>query len=99
MIMHIPKRFPTLQVDRSDCGAACLSSVAIYYNGYIPLEKLREHSGTTRQGTTLLGLCQCALQCGFDAEGKEATIDYLKTITRPCILHIVADGLQHYVVC
>ncbi len=94
------KKFPTLQLDRSDCGVACLSSIIIFYKGHVNIEKLRELSGTTQQGTTLLGLYQGAMKCGFNAKGTETGIGYLKTIERPCILHVVVDGvLQHYVVC
>jgi len=48
----------TLQHDHSDCGVACLLSLIQYYGGSNHLEKLRELSGTTKQGTTLLGLFQ-----------------------------------------
>lgn len=45
-----------LQHDASDCGVACLLSLIRYYDGEISLAGLREISGTTKQGTTLLGL-------------------------------------------
>jgi ATP-binding cassette, subfamily C, bacteriocin exporter len=93
-------RFPTLQHDRSDCGVACLSSIIQFYHGFVAIEKLRELSGTTQQGTTLLGLYQGAQKCGFDTEGGQAGTDYLKTRKNPCIIHVVSDEvLQHYVVC
>ena len=40
-----------------------------YYGGNDALENLREKSGTSKQGTTLLGLYQAANSSGFDAEG------------------------------
>ena len=43
----------TLQHEQSDCGVACLLSIIQYYEGTNPIEKLRELSGTTKQGTTL----------------------------------------------
>ena len=48
------------QQDQSDCGVACLASIIRYYGGQANLERLRELSGTSRQGTTLLGLYQAA---------------------------------------
>lgn len=39
-----------LQQDQSDCGVACLLSLIQYYGGGGSLEKLRELSGTTKQG-------------------------------------------------
>ncbi|WP_109302729.1 peptidase domain-containing ABC transporter [Aquimarina sp. AU474] len=95
----IPKTF-VLQQDQSDCGVACLLSIIKYYKGNHSLEKLRELSGTTKQGTTLLGLYQSANQLGFTAQGCEADIEALKNHESPVILHVILDkNLQHYVVC
>ncbi|MBL7854764.1 MAG: peptidase domain-containing ABC transporter [Cyclobacteriaceae bacterium] len=88
------------QHDQSDCGVACLLSVIKYHGGHHSLEQLRKLSGTSRQGTTLLGLLQAAQQLGFDAEGLEAeTVYNLSEVSDPAILHVVIDNrLQHYVV-
>jgi ATP-binding cassette subfamily B protein len=88
------------QLDQSDCGVACLQSVISFYGGTKSLEQLRELSGTSKQGTTLLGLYQAAQKCGFEAQGLESGIEWLKTIEQPVILHVVIDKyLQHYLVC
>jgi len=64
------------------------------------LEKLRIASGTSRQGTTLLGLYQVAESIGFNAEGMQADMDFLREIKQPVILHVVVNGsMLHYVVC
>jgi len=90
----------TLQLDQSDCGVACLLSLIQYYGGTSSLEKLRELSGTTKQGTTLLGLYQTANQLGFTAQGNEADIQALIDHGEPLILHVIMDNkMQHYVVC
>jgi ATP-binding cassette subfamily B protein len=89
-----------LQHDQSDCGVACLLSIIHYYKGTNSLEKLRELSGTTKQGTTLLGLYQAANQLGFIAQGNEADLQALIDHKEPLILHVVIDNrLQHYLVC
>ena len=54
---HIEKTH-TLQLDQSDCGVACLMSLIKLNGGTNSIEKLRELSGTTKQGTTMLGLYQ-----------------------------------------
>jgi ATP-binding cassette subfamily B protein len=96
---YLKKTF-TLQHDQSDCGVACLLSLIQYYEGTHTLEKLRELSGTTKQGTTLLGLYQAANSLGFDAQGNEADIQALIDHGAPVILHVVIEKrLQHYVVC
>ena len=88
-----------LQHDQSDCGVACLLSLVQYYSGAHTLEELRSLSGTTVQGTTLLGLYQAANSIGFDAEGNEADIEVLKAYNAPLILHLTMGNLEHYVVC
>ncbi|MBI2283094.1 MAG: peptidase domain-containing ABC transporter [Bacteroidetes bacterium] len=92
-------KFSTHQIDESDCGVACLSSVIIFYDGFVGIEELRELSGTTKFGTTLLGLYQAAEKCGFSPRGLKVNSEYLKEITHPVILHVVIDShLHHYVV-
>ncbi|MFC2532745.1 MAG: peptidase domain-containing ABC transporter [Capnocytophaga ochracea] len=88
-----------LQHDQSDCGVACLLSLVQYYGGAHTLEELRSLSGTTVQGTTLLGLYQAANSIGFEAEGNEADIEVLKAYNAPLILHLTMGNLEHYVVC
>ena len=88
-----------LQHDQSDCGVACLLSLVQYYSGAHTLEELRSLSGTTVQGTTLLGLYQAANSIGFEAEGNEADIEVLKAYNAPLILHLTMGNLEHYVVC
>ncbi len=96
---HI-KKTHTLQLDQSDCGVACLMSLIKLYGGINTIEKLRELSGTTKQGTTMLGLYQVANKIGFTAEGCEADIQALIDHKQPVILHVVIEEkLQHYVVC
>jgi ATP-binding cassette subfamily B protein len=93
------KKTLVLQNDQSDCGVACLKSIVQYYGGDIGLEKLRELSGTSKQGTTLLGLYQVANKIGFDAEGCKANIQQLIDHGKPVILHVKIDNrLQHYIV-
>ena len=88
------------QHDQSDCGVACLLSLVQFYGGSNHLEKLRELSGTTKQGTTLLGLYQAANKLGFTAQGNEADIQAIIDHKEPLILHVVIEErLQHYVIC
>lgn len=90
----------TLQHDQSDCGVTCLLSIIQYYEGSNSLENLRKLSGTTKQGTTLLGLYQVSNQLGFDAQGNEADIQAIIDHKEPLILHVVIEErLQHYVIC
>ena len=90
------------QRDQTDCGVACLLSVIRMYGGDATLENLREQSGTSLQGTSLLGLQQAAEKQNICAEAFE--VDdiqvFQKDATFPCILHVLIDErLEHYVIC
>ena len=89
------------QHDLTDCGAACLLSLIRYYGGESSILHLREISGTTNTGTTLLGLYQAAGTMGFDVVGGDANgISDLIEHGKPCILAVVIDKvLSHFVVC
>ena len=96
---QIKKTF-SLQKDLTDCGVGCLQSLVRYYGGDISLETLREKSGTSKTGTTLLGLYQCANAIGFDADGCEADTKALIEHGEPVILHVIIDQkYEHYVIC
>lgn len=99
MNSHIKKSI-VRQQGKADCGVACLASVIKFYGGDTSLERLRELSGTSKQGTTLLGLYNTARHLGFDADGMEAdTVDNLREISHPAILHVTLDNkFLHYLV-
>ena len=87
------------QHDISDCGVACLVSVAAHYRLFIPLSKVRQFTRTDKQGTNILGLLEGAKNLGFDAKGVQCDISSLSNVPIPAIAHLhLKNGLQHFVV-
>ena len=87
------------QRDITDCGAACLASVAAHYNLTLPVARIRQLAGTDKKGTNVLGLVEAAGKMGFLAKGVRGEWDSLFKIPKPAIAHvIVKEVLQHYVV-
>jgi len=90
----------TRQHGEFSCGLACLSMIVKYYGGYARQEDLRNISGTSFSGTSLLGLFQAAEKLHFAPEGYEANMNSLKSLDVPVVLHIIKDQrIEHYVVC
>ena len=88
------------QLDHSDCGVACLSALLQAFGSFASLEELREASGTSASGTTLLGLAQAAQKFGLQAEGFQAEIHHLQEAEHPCILHVHKDQeFSHFIIC
>lgn len=94
------KKNHSKQLDQSDCGVVCLQTILKHYKSNSSLEKLRDLSGTSKQGTTMLGLMQCGNKIGLKIEGYQSTIEDLKKSKIPAILHTVyEEKLHHYIVC
>lgn len=87
------------QKDLTDCGAACLASVAANYKLKMPIARIRQFAGTDKKGTSLLGMIEAATKLGFEAKGVKGTFESLTKIPLPAIAHVVIkEQLQHYVV-
>ena len=87
------------QRDITDCGAACLASVAAHYNLTLPVARIRQFAGTDKKGTNVLGLVEAAGKMGFLAKGVRGEWDSLFKIPKPAIAHIIVkEVLHHYVV-
>ncbi len=87
------------QRDISDCGAACLASVAAYYNLQLPVARIRQYAGTDKKGTNVLGMIEAAQKLGFQAKGVKGPLEALANVPKPVIAHVVIKGvLQHFVV-
>jgi ATP-binding cassette subfamily B protein len=94
------RKFHVTQLGEYACGLACLSTLSKFHGGEVSQEKLRDISGTTTSGTTLLGLIQAAKEIGMEAKGFEAELSHLKEQEAPVILHVILDKVrEHYVVC
>jgi len=87
------------QRDITDCGAACLASVAVHYKLKLPVSKIRQWAGTDKKGTNAWGLIKGAEKMGMTAKGVKATVEALPEVPLPAIAHVlIKEKLQHYVV-
>lgn len=88
------------QHDITDCGAACLASVAAHHRLLLPVARIRQLASTDQKGTNVLGMVEAAQKLGFQAKGVRATFDSLLKVPLPAVAHVSLRGgaLQHYVV-
>lgn len=87
------------QHDITDCGAACLASVAAHYELELPIARIRQYASTDKKGTNVLGMIEAAEKIGFEAKGVRGEFDSLFKIPVPTIAHVVVkEVLHHYVV-
>lgn len=95
----MPKIEVVRQRDLKDCGPCCVSCLLQFYNGYVPLEKIRDDTHTDLNGTTAFHLVKALNGYGFDAMGVKVEHIFDENIYLPAIAHVVLkNGLQHFVV-
>jgi ATP-binding cassette, subfamily C, bacteriocin exporter len=97
--MKLPSRIKIRQHDLTDCGAACMASVAAYHHFELPIARIRQYASTDKKGTNILGLVEAANKLGFSAKAVKGPYECLHEIPKPTIAHvIVQQQLHHYVV-
>lgn len=88
-----------IQRDITDCGAACLASVAMHYNMKLPVAQIRQMAGTDKKGTNVLGMVEAAGKMGFTAKGVRGEWESIFKIPLPTIAHVIVnERLHHFVV-
>lgn len=87
------------QLDTTDCGAACLASVGIYYGLKMPMARIRQYAFTNKNGTTVLGMIEACKKLGLTGKGVMAEIEALDIVVKPVIAHVVIKKVYtHYIV-
>jgi ATP-binding cassette subfamily B protein len=82
------KRFYHInQMDQMDCGATCLRIVFKHYGQSVSIHKIRKLCQTTKNGVNLLGISEAAEKLGFRTYGVRLSLEQLKEVELPCILH------------
>ena len=75
-----------LQMEAVECGAASLAMVMAYYGLWMPLEKLRQECGVTRDGSNAKNIMKAARRLGMTASGHAASPKAVMKQTFPLIL-------------
>jgi ATP-binding cassette, subfamily B, bacterial len=89
------RRIPFVrQLERSDCGAACLTMVLAYHGHPLPLSQVRDLVGVSR-GTNAESLIAAGEALGLCGRGLQLELEDLRYLPRGAILHW---GFNHFVV-
>ena len=87
------------QHDRTDCGAACLASIAAHFGLKFPIARIRQYAFTDTKGTNVLGMVEAANKLGLEAKGVKGPFGCLQKIPLPAVAHvIVKESIRHFVV-
>ncbi|MEN8904470.1 MAG: peptidase domain-containing ABC transporter [Clostridiales bacterium] len=98
----LKKNYPFIkQNNLNDCGVVSIATIAKFYKLNVSIEKLKEISGTDKNGNNVMSLVYALERLGFDSEGfklKEESVFEFERL--PAIFHMIKNGneLQYVVV-
>lgn len=85
-----------MQMEATECGAACLSMVLAYYGRWVTLEQARLDCGISRDGSNAKNIYKAAAVYGLKAKAYRFELSTLcEKASYPCIIHW---GFNHFVV-
>ena len=88
MKKKIAKTPLVMQMEATECGAACLTMILSYYRKWVPLEQIRFDCGISRDGANAKNVVITARKYGLEAKGYRYSMEsLLEKAAFPCVIY------------
>lgn len=84
------------QTSNNDCGLACLTMILKYFGIRTSFERLKENFNQNDKKMSVYDIVKLSKQNGVEACGYKKV--FLNQIKLPCIIHLIDNEKQHFVV-
>ena len=92
-VRNVPQ---VMQMEATECGAACLTMLLAQYGLWVPLEEVRAACGVSRDGSKAVNILRAARAYGMEADGYTFDLEGLRANANlPCIIFW---NFNHFVV-
>lgn len=76
-----------MQMEATECGAACLAMILAHYGRWVPLEEARASCGVSRDGSKAANILKAARSYGMQAESRCLSVQEIRERGEfPCII-------------
>jgi ATP-binding cassette, subfamily B, bacterial len=75
------------QLNAMDCGPTCLRMIARHYGKHYNADTIRQKSGFSKSGVSMLGISEAAEKIGFRTRGVQIGYEKLRAVPLPAVLH------------
>ncbi len=84
-----------LQMEETECGAACLTMVLRYFGESVTLGEIRDEAQVSRDGVNAVTVLNVARQHGLKAEGHRVSMDHMDDFQAP---YVIFWDQEHFIV-
>ena len=94
MAQRLARNVPVvMQMEATECGAACLDMILAHYGRWVPLEEVRVNCGVSRDGSKAENICKAARSYGMNAQISPSSVQEIREEGAfPCIVSWKGKG-------
>ncbi len=94
------KKYPVyLQDEEKACGAYCILMILSFFGFKEEIKEIKRKARLNQSGISIKGMIECLKSYQIESTAYDASLSNIKEqVKLPCILHMIYEGIGHFVV-